>query len=156
MGDISKLFNNYVLLVALISWFSAQVCKTIITLIKTKKLDLERMFGAGGMPSAHTATVCSLVIAISRLPSAGFNSPEFAIAFVLAAIVMYDATGVRRAAGNHAKAINEIVKAQRMSDASNMKDEKSEELKEMLGHTPLEVLGGALLGILIAVLIPVF
>lgn len=147
----SSIFKNYILNVALISWFSAQLIKTILTFIKTKKFTLERMFGAGGMPSAHTATVCSLVIAISRHD--GFASTQFAIAFILAAIVMYDATGVRRSAGEHAKIINEIVKTHNDAEEDDENIE-AKELKESLGHTPLEVLGGALLGIVIAMLIP--
>ena len=150
---ISTLFQNYVLDTALLAWFSAQVIKTLITFIKTKEFNLERMFGAGGMPSAHTATVCSLVIAISR--HSGFSSVEFAIAFVLAAVVMYDATGVRRAAGEHAKVLNEMVKNRKENESDEGESAEPKELKEFLGHTPLEVLGGALLGIIIAMIIPV-
>lgn len=153
MEELRALFQNYVLNVALISWFVAQVCKTLITFIKTKKLNIERMFGAGGMPSAHTATVCSLVIAVSRRD--GITSTGFAIAFILAAVVMYDATGVRRAAGEHAKVINKIVKSHN-EDFDDDTSINAKELKEFLGHTPLEVLGGALLGIIIAMIIPVY
>ncbi len=154
MGRLGDLLHNYVLTVALISWLSAQVLKTLLTFIKQKKLNLERMVGAGGMPSAHTATVVSLVIAISRAPGCGLSSPEFAVAFVLAAVVMYDAMGVRRAAGEQAKVINQIVEIQN-SDDNEDNNIEGKPLKEFLGHTPLEVLGGALLGILIAMIIPV-
>ena len=149
MGRLGDLLHNYVLTVALISWLSAQVLKTLLTFIKQKKLNLERMVGAGGMPSAHTATVVSLVIAISRAPGCGLSSPEFAVAFVLAAVVMYDAMGVRRAAGEQAKVIIQN------SDDNEDNNIEGKPLKEFLGHTPLEVLGGALLGILIAMIIPV-
>ena len=150
MSKIQDLFSNYVLSVALLSWFSAQVIKTLLNLFKTKKLKMERMIGAGGMPSAHSASVCSMTIAIAR--SVGFQSPLFAMSFLLASIVMYDAMGVRRAAGEHAKVINMIVKKNK-NDISYIPRNKGE-LKEFLGHTPLEVLGGALLGILIAMLVP--
>lgn len=147
-----KLFYNYVLNVTIIAWASAQVLKTIFTYITTNKIKLERLVGAGGMPSAHSAMVCSLAIAVQR--KCGFSSVEFAITFVLALIVMYDATGVRRAAGEHAKRINKLMGhlATQSSEEETIKDEQ---LKEFLGHTPIEVLGGALLGIIIAMIIPV-
>lgn len=94
----SFLACNYILYVPLLSWLAAQICKTIIDLILSGKLDLERMFGAGGMPSAHSALVCSMTIATAR--KFGVSSPFFAFAFILAAIVMYDAMGVRRAAAS--------------------------------------------------------
>ena len=87
----SFLACNYILYVPLLSWLAAQICKTIIDLILSGKLDLERMFGAGGMPSAHSALVCSMTIATAR--KFGVSSPFFAFAFILAAIVMYDAMG---------------------------------------------------------------
>lgn len=150
MENIRDLFSNYVLNVALISWLAAQVAKTGLNFLKTKKFNPERLVGAGGMPSAHSASVCGMTIAIAR--SVGFASPLFAIAFLLSAIVMYDAMGVRRAAGEHAKIINMIVRRQNKTVSYTPK--RKEELKEFLGHTPLEVLGGALLGILIALVVP--
>ncbi|WMJ23034.1 divergent PAP2 family protein [Paludicola sp. MB14-C6] len=155
MTKISDLFSNYVLNVAVISWISAQVIKTLLNLITTKKMDLERLFGAGGMPSAHSASVCGLTIAVSK--TVGFASPLFAISFLLSAIVMYDAMGVRRAAGEHAKVINLIVKKNNESKGEAIYIPKNKnQLKEFLGHTPLEVMGGAMLGILVAILIPVY
>ncbi len=145
------IFRNYVLNCAVLSWFSAQILKTLIVFITTKKFVPERIFGPGGMPSAHSASVTSLAIATCRY--CGFNSVEFAISFVLACVVMYDATSVRRQAGEHAKAINIVVdKVDQLEDDDDDLDIK--ELKEVLGHTPLEVLAGALLGILIAMLLP--
>ena len=152
---ISILTENYLLSVALISWLAAQICKTILDFILSGKLDLERMFGAGGMPSAHSALVCSLTIACAR--KYGVSSPFFAFAFVLAAIVMYDAMGVRRAAGEQAKVLNRIVDDW-MSDEDeedNTLRQGGKRLKEKVGHTPLEVLSGALLGILIAMIFSV-
>lgn len=148
MQSIKDLLSNYVLIVAISSWLAAQVLKTILTLLTTKKLQLERLTGAGGMPSAHSAAVCSMCIAISRVE--GVASPLFALSFIFAAIVMYDAMGVRRAAGEHAKVINAMVKESRSIDIQNQ-----DLLKEYLGHTPLEVLGGVLLGILMSMMIPV-
>ena len=150
MSTIRALLSNYVLNVSLLAWFCAQALKTILHLIKTRQLRMERMVGAGGMPSAHSASVCAMTIAISK--SVGFASPLFAISFLLAAIVMYDAMGVRRAAGAHAKVINMMVR--RGAAGISYKPKSNQELKEFLGHTPFEVLGGALLGILIALVVP--
>ena len=150
---------NYILAVAVISWSAAQIIKTILHLIQTKTFNPERLFGAGGMPSSHSALVCSATIAISR--KCGFGSSEFAIMFILAMIVMYDAMGVRRSAGLHAREINRInrifaVKGIKSTEESpEKKSAKKKELKEFLGHTPFEVLGGALLGILVALLVPI-
>lgn len=146
---------NYILYVPLLSWLAAQICKTIIDLFLTGKLDLERMFGAGGMPSAHSALVCSMTIATAR--KFGVSSPFFAFAFILAAIVMYDAMGVRRAAGEQAKVLNRIVDdwMNEEDDEENPLRENGKRLKEKVGHTPFEVLSGALLGILMAMIFPV-
>lgn len=150
--------HNYVLTVAVVSWCAAQIIKTFIHFIQTKSFNPERLFGAGGMPSSHSALVCSATIALCR--KCGFDSSEFAIMFILAMIVMYDAMGVRRSAGLHAREINRInrifaVKEIKTIDESNSKKPvKKKELKEYLGHTPFEVLGGALLGILVAMIVP--
>ena len=151
----SFLACNYILYVPLLSWLAAQICKTIIYLILSGKLDLERMFGAGGMPSAHSALVCSMTIATAR--KFGVSSPFFAFAFILAAIVMYDAMGVRRAAGEQAKVLNRIVDdwMNEEDDEENPMRENGKRLKEKVGHTPFEVLSGALLGILMAMIFPV-
>lgn len=152
MEIISKLFQNYVLNVSLLSWLTAQILKTLIVLLLTHKFVPERLFGAGGMPSAHSATVCSLTIAVAR--KVGFASTEFAITFILAAIVMYDAMGVRRAAGEHAKVINQILDRY-IAKKNGQEPMFTKQLKEFLGHTPFEVLCGAILGIVIALLVPV-
>jgi len=143
MSTIRDLLDNYVLVVSTCGWLSAQLIKTIIVWITTKKFDVERLTGAGGMPSAHSAAVTGMTIAVAK--TVGVGDPLFGIAFLFASVVMYDATGVRRAAGEHAKKINEIGKKHQLF---------SEMLQESLGHTPLEVLGGALLGILLAMIIP--
>lgn len=172
------LTSNYIINVGVVAWFMAQLLKTIFTLIKTKKLNLERMVGAGGMPSSHSALTVSIAIAMAR--KLGYSSPEFGLALAFAAIVMYDAMGVRRAAGEQAKVLNKMIfefsdfpwfirkepsnkrdvnteyeaelSEQASADGSPLVDK---ELKEFLGHTPFEVLGGCLLGILVAVFMPV-
>jgi len=134
----------------------AQIFKVIIDLLYSKKFNWERLTGAGGMPSSHSAGVCALTIALSR--TEGVKSAVFAFAFVMSCIVMYDAMSVRREAGEHAKIINKMV---RDLDDDSDEDEKNSgkadednELKEILGHTPLEVLAGACLGILVALIVP--
>ncbi len=162
--------GNYVINAGFTAWFLAQVLKTLLTYITSRKLQLERMVGAGGMPSAHSALVCSLTIAMAK--KVGLSSPVFALTLAFAAIVMYDAMGVRRAAGEQAKVLNKMrfdfkdlskdlgdlfasLAANLDQDDQGEDDDISPEekaLKEFLGHTPLEVLGGALLGILVATL----
>lgn len=141
---IGHLFQNTTLIAAVLSWISAQTIKTILTLIKTRSFVPERLFGAGGMPSAHTATVCALSMCVAR--QCGFDSPIFAITLCFTAVVIYDAMGIRRAAGEQAKVINRMVDV--MEKEGSEITEK--ELKEYLGHTPIEVLAGALLGIVIS------
>jgi len=160
MSYLHLLTSNYILNVSLLSWAAAQLLKTLIHFLITKKFNAERLVGAGGMPSSHSALVCSLVIAMAR--KEGFTSPLFAMAIIFAVVVMYDAMGVRRAAGEQAKVLNKIVfNFNKLFDSSDKDTEPDEndlperELKEYLGHTPLEVLGGALLGILIAMLFEV-
>jgi acid phosphatase family membrane protein YuiD len=151
---------NYILMSAIVSWISAQVIKTLLYLVFKRKFRAERLFGAGGMPSAHSAMVCSAVIAVER--TCGFASPEFALMLIFALIVMYDAMGVRRAAGIHAKEINRMNSAlfslaDFFAPDTDSPPEKMNfnELKEYLGHTPFEVLGGAILGVVIAFILPV-
>ena len=161
MDALFSILKNHVLTVAILSWFTAQVMKTIINYFVTKRLNLERLVGAGGMPSCHSAMVAGLVISMSKV--AGPSSPEFALSFVLASIVMYDAMGVRRAAGEQAKVLNKLVSNIKISEETLDEQyehededysESSKQLKEFLGHTPLEVLAGALLGILVAMIVP--
>lgn len=155
MGFYSFLLDqNPILTVSLTAWLVAQISKTIINCLLMKKFDAERLWGAGGMPSSHSALVCSMLVATGK--EMGTRSPLFAIAFVVAAIVMYDAMGVRRAAGEQAKVLNQMLfdwMDQNKQLFPNTKQTK--ELKEMLGHTPIEVLSGALLGIVIGFVIPV-
>lgn len=159
-----KDYVNVALLVPVLSWVAAQLIKAVLYAVKYKTFKLERLFGSGGMPSSHSSTVCALVITIYRME--GLNSAVLGLAFVFAMITMYDATGVRRAAGLHAKQINRLrhIVEELDEEALDKMDEKvdddeedpedTKELKEFLGHTPLEVILGALLGILIAVVFP--
>ena len=145
MDEFLKLFENYMLWTALLSWAVAQALKVLFYILKNRQFSFERVVGAGGMPSSHSATVCGLTAAVGRVW--GLDSPLFAIAFILACVVMYDATGVRRAAGEQARVLNQLLEGQQT--------DPQKALKEFLGHTPLEVVGGAVLGIALAFLIPV-
>ena len=137
--------KNVILMTALTAWASAQVLKTITAFWKYETFKAERLVGSGGMPSSHTALVVGLASAIAFHD--GLESPLFAVAVVLACIVMYDAAGVRQAAGKQARVLNKLV--QELKADHTVHDTR---LKELLGHTPLEVLAGALLGIGIAYL----
>ena len=134
--------SNKVLITAFWGWFIAQVLKIIVEYFKIKKLDFSRMVGSGGMPSSHSSLVTSLTTAIAI--TEGLDSSIFALSFGLAAIVMYDASGVRLAVGVQARILNQI-----LQDAQNHKF-KAEKLKELIGHTPTQVYAGGLLGIVIA------
>ncbi|MBQ2450024.1 MAG: divergent PAP2 family protein [Lachnospiraceae bacterium] len=146
MEQLSLLFGNRILLSAVSGWLMAQVLKTIIHFYFTKKFVAERLVGSGGMPSCHSATVCSL--ATSTGIQFGVGSFEFAIATIFAIVVMYDAIGVRRETGNQAKIINEMME---IFESMNKELSTEDKLKELVGHTPLQVLVGSILGILIAV-----
>ena len=147
MGFLNSLVYNVVFMAAATGWFVAQILKTIIYALINKTFDAERLVGSGGMPSSHSATVCALATAAGI--QYGGGSFQFAVSAILAIIVMYDARGVRRETGIQAQVINEMI-----SFFSNMGKPLSyeEKLKEFVGHTPLQVLAGALLGILIAVI----
>ncbi len=144
----SDLLANRVLWIAVASWAAAQILKALFDAIRHKEFSFERLFGAGGMPSSHSSTVCGLCTGMARIY--GLDSPLFTLSLVVACIVMYDATGVRRAAGEHAKLLNQLL----FSDPDRLTPSQKM-LKEFLGHTPLEVLAGAVLGIVIGLLMPV-
>lgn len=151
--DFSFLLSNDLINVSVISWISAQLIKTVLDFFKHKQFNRHRLAGAGGMPSSHSAVTCSLLLTAYYLY--GFNSPIFALAFVLALIVMYDATGVRWAAGLHARAINHIVEYLERSDDDDEKKSLQEmipTLNESLGHRVIEVICGAILGFAIALI----
>lgn len=135
----------HILFVAFIGWFAAQALKVIITLLKNRRFDLRRFVESGGMPSSHTSLVISLTASIAKYE--GVGSTYFAIAIIFSLVVMYDAAGVRRAAGRQAAILNKIIK-----DIYQHKY-RGEDLKELLGHTPKEVFAGALLGMLFGCLL---
>ena len=157
------LMANPILTVGVISWLAAQILKTIHYAVKYRTFEPERITGAGGMPSSHSALVVS--VAIYTLRSQGFSSPAFALSMILAGVAIYDAMSVRYNAGLHAKELNRLRKVidemdDEISQLSGEEDEPASELterrdfKEFLGHTPLEVLAGSLLGIIIAMMFP--
>lgn len=141
------LITNPVLITGVSSWFLAQVIKTILYAIMNKKLDWGRMVGDGGMPSGHSATVTSVATVTGLF--CGFGSVEFAIAAILAIVVCHDATGVRQETGKQAVLLNEIVE---IIEILSKKDLPEVKLKEFVGHTPLQVYAGMLIGILNALL----
>mgnify|MGYP001093431716 FL=1 len=139
---LQELLRNHLLINALLAWATAQILKFIIYLAVNRTLDWDRLLGDGGMPSGHSATVTAL--AVTAGIEYGCDSPVFAVCVVLAIIVMHDAMGVRMEAGKHAKAINELLE---MLDSEETPEVK---LKEFLGHTPMQVCCGAVLGFIVA------
>ncbi len=137
------IFHNFVLIAALISWAIAQLLKVPIEYIETRRWNWALLVQAGGMPSSHSALIVAVTHGIGL--SVGFNSALFALAFAMAMIVIYDATGIRRQAGKHAELINAMI-----NDLAAGHPLKEEQLREVLGHTPLEALGGILLGLIVA------
>lgn len=144
LHSIDGILVNHVVICSLIGWFFAQALKIPLYYRVEHKWEWNRFIGSGGMPSSHTAMVVSLAIIVGALE--GFDTALFGICVVLASIVMYDATGVRRETGTQATVINQILK----DVLINGKRISDEELKELVGHTPFEVLGGFLVGTLTA------
>ncbi len=139
MEIFTQIITNKYIYLCIGTWFFIQLSKVIIELIKTRKLNFKRIMGAGGMPSSHSAVVCCLASLIGR--DYGFDSSIFAMSLVFAFIVMYDAAGVRRAAGKQAKLLNKIIETPGLTTV-----QVQEKLVEVLGHTPKQVLVGAILG----------
>ena len=143
--DLYALLDNHLIVNSLAAWAAAQIIKTILYAVMHGKLDFHRLFGDGGMPSGHSATVTAM--AVTAALEYGLASPVFAIAAILAIIVMHDAMGVRLEAGKHAKVLNQLM-------ASFAGEVAPEDVpKEFLGHTPLQVSFGALLGFCMALLL---
>ena len=148
MKFIADIFTNPAILVPIFAWMSAQILKTLINFCVTHEFKFERLIGDGGMPSGHSATVMSLAVFCGL--AYGFQSIYFGITAILAIIVMHDAMGVRREAGKHAvqiKHIAEIINGMFTGETEHIRTEK---LKEFIGHTPLQVIFGALLGFIVA------
>ena len=147
MDIIKQIFSNRILATGLCAWAAAQIIKTIIHAIINKGIDFSRLFGDGGMPSGHSATVTA--VAVSSGIQCGFDSPVFAVASVLAIVVMHDATGVRWETGKQAAILNDLMDA--MQDL-NLDIPGDQKLKLFVGHTPLQVFFGSLLGIIISII----
>jgi uncharacterized protein len=146
LNDISQILDNQILLVAIAACLIAQVLKLIIDIIQNGKVSVKILTTTGGMPSAHSALVTALAAGVGE--SLGWKSAEFAIATIFAIVVMYDAAGVRQAAGKQARILNQMVD-ELFSDDHKFNEEK---LKELLGHTPVQVIAGSVLGIAISLL----
>lgn len=144
---------NFVLVTALVASLAAQLIKVVLNLIIIGKFIPERIWGSGGMPSSHSATVCAMLVSTGRF--CGTGSPLFAIAVVTSVIVMYDAMGVRRETGEQAKVLNQMLNEWMDEGAQNFPWLADKRLKEMVGHTPIQVLAGAILGVLIGFIMPI-
>ncbi|HSO28187.1 MAG TPA: divergent PAP2 family protein [Anaerolineales bacterium] len=141
--NFSGVFANPVLLAALGAWGLAQAIKIPLEYVRNRRWDFALLFRAGGMPSSHSALVAAATHSIGLF--VGFYTPLYALAFVVAMIVIYDATGIRRQAGMHAEIINAMIK-----DLASGHPLREQQLREVLGHTPMEALAGTILGILLA------
>jgi acid phosphatase family membrane protein YuiD len=137
------IFHNYVLIATLTAWAIAQLLKVPIEYLETRRWNWALLVQAGGMPSSHSSLIVAATHGIGL--SMGFDSALFALAFAMAMIVIYDATGIRRQAGKHAELINAMI-----NDLAAGHPLKEEQLREVLGHTPMEALGGIFLGLIVA------
>lgn len=144
MQDFPNILDNHILLIALIACVLAQILKLVVELIRNGKVTFRTLVETGGMPSAHSALVTALATGIGQ--TAGWESGDFAIAFAFAIIVMYDAAGVRQAAGKQARILNQIVD-ELFQEHSKFNEDR---LKELLGHTPVQVIAGSALGIAVS------
>ena len=142
MEIFMQIIHNKYIWVPFFTWLAIQAFKVIWELITTKKFNFKRIMGAGGMPSSHSAIV--MCIAVMGGKSVGFDTWQFALSIAFAGIVMYDAAGVRRAAGKQATLLNKIIETPGLTGV-----EVQEKLVEVLGHTPFQVLVGALIGIIV-------
>lgn len=140
MDTFMDFIQNKYIYIPFFLWFGIQLFKLIYDLVTTKKFNFKRIMGAGGMPSSHSAVVAGIATLIGKYE--GVNSPIFALAFIVAFIVMYDACGVRRAAGKQAELLNKLIETPGLTGV-----QFSEKLVEVLGHTPVQVIVGALIGV---------
>ena len=142
-----ELIHNQIFLTSAVGWLVAQLLKTLIYFLLNKEFNSERLIGDGGMPSSHSATVCALATSVAL--ECGSGSAEFAIAAMFAIVVMHDAMGVRRETGIQAKLLNEIMLI--FEEMGRNEISAHDKLKEFVGHTPLQVLMGGLLGVVTAI-----
>lgn len=141
--DLADIFSNRVLIAGITAWTIAQVIKVPLDFLTARRWDWSLLLRSGGMPSSHSALVTAVAHAIGLF--VGFDTAVYALAVAIAIIVIYDATGIRRQAGKHAEVINTMIR-----DLAHGHPLREEQLREVLGHTPLEALGGLLLGLLVA------
>lgn len=146
MNNFTGFIQNKYLIVPFLLWFFIQLFKVIYDLVTTKKFNFKRILGAGGMPSSHSAVVVGLATLVGK--GEGVDTPIFAVTVILAFIVMYDAAGVRRAAGKQAKLLNKLIETPGLTGI-----QVSEKLVEVLGHTPFQVLVGALIGLVVGLIV---
>lgn len=146
MNNFEGFIQNKYIYVPILLWFFVQTFKVIYELITTKKLNFKRIIGAGGMPSSHSAVVVSLTTLIGKYE--GVNTAIFAVSLVFSAVVMYDACGVRRAAGKQAALLNKIIETPGLTGM-----QVRERLIEALGHTPIQVFVGALVGLIVGLIV---
>ena len=142
---LKEIGANRIVGVTVLAWFAAQMVKVVLGIYREKRFNWEWVFGTGGMPSSHAAGMASLATSVGCV--SGFDTPIFAVTSVVALIIMFDAQGVRRATGKQAELLNKI-----MDDIYKNKGIQEDRLKELLGHTPVEVIMGALLGIFLSFL----
>jgi acid phosphatase family membrane protein YuiD len=133
-------------LAPLVAWSIAQAAKVILTSVRQRRLNLRVLAETGGMPSSHSAIVMGLTTAVGKY--SGVTSASFAIALIFSFVVMYDAAGLRRAAGRQAAILNRLVE-----DLVHMRGVEEQKLRELLGHTPVEVLVGAVLGVAVGLIL---
>lgn len=145
MNDFMTFVQNKYIYIPFFLWFGIQLFKLIYDLVKTKKFNFKRIMGAGGMPSSHSAVVTAMATMIGK--NEGVGTPLFALSFLFAFVVMYDACGVRRAAGKQARLLNKIVETPGLTGM-----QVTERLVEVLGHTPVEVFVGAIIGIVVGLI----
>ena len=142
MDIFKQIVTNKCLIIQLCVWFFIQIFKFLTDFVVNKKINLKRLMGAGGMPSSHSAVVCALSSSVGKIY--GFDSGIFAISIIMAFVVMYDAAGVRRAAGKQASILNKIIETPGLSTI-----QVQEKLVEVLGHTPVQVFVGAIIGFVV-------
>lgn len=146
MNNFQGFIQNKYVIIPFLTWFFIQLFKLIYDLVTTKKFNFKRILGAGGMPSSHSAVVVSLATMIGK--DVGVDTPMFGLALIFAFVVMYDAAGVRRAAGKQARLLNKILETPGLSGL-----QVQEKLVEVLGHTPKQVFVGALIGLVVGLIV---
>ena len=146
---LSGIFQNPVFIATLVTSFLAQILKLPLCYLTSREWDWSLLFSTGGMPSSHSAVVTAAAVGVGYY--AGFNTPLFGLAFAIASVVIYDATNIRRQAGFHAQQINRIIKEMFAGEVKPVEEFK--ELREVLGHSPAEALGGVILGILVNIVL---